>query len=67
MTDSERHNAAILPILRLITEAADSQASQWVLLETLCLAIGKLHGCTPRQTAEFVEAIAERLASGKRD
>lgn len=63
---SEAHNAVILPTLRLIVEAAPVESDQWVLLETLCLAIGKLHHRTPRQTAEFVEVVAERLASGAR-
>ncbi len=66
MTDSERHNAALLPMLRLITECASTEQAQWVILESLCLGIGKLHGRTPRQTAVFAEAIAERLATGER-
>ena len=60
------HNAAILPMLRMITDHAENEAAQWVVLETLCLGIGKLHGRTPRQTAEFVEAISERLTTGER-
>lgn len=67
MTDAaDRHNEAMLPLLRTITTAADSEAGQWVILESLCLGIGKLHGLTPRQTAEFIEAMAERLATGER-
>ena len=64
MTDE--HNSALLPLLRIITDAARTEPGQWVILESLCLGIGKLHNRTPRQTAEFIEAIAERLTSGAR-
>ena len=66
MTASEKHNAALLPMLRLITTRAATEPDQWAILESLCLGIGKLHGRTPRQTAEFVEAISERLTTGER-
>ena len=65
-TASERHNAAIYPLLKLLTEHAATEPDQWVILETLCLGVGKLHGRTPRQTAEFIEAMAERIATGAR-
>lgn len=60
------HNEAMLPLLRLIADAAIQESDQWVILESLCLGIGLLHNRTPRQTAVFVEAIAERLAAGDR-
>lgn len=60
------HNDAILPILRLITAAEPHEAGQWVMAETICLAIGELHRRSPRQTAEFVDAVASRIASGER-
>jgi hypothetical protein len=63
---SEAHNAAMLPLLQLVTSHADGEAAQWVILESLCLGIGKLHHRTPRQTAEFIEAMAERLTTGAR-
>ena len=63
---SDEHNAALLPLLRIITDAARNEPGQWVILESLCLGIGKLHNRTPRQTAEFIEAMAERLTSGAR-
>ena len=63
---SNSHNAALLPILRLITEHAPTEEAQWVLLESLCLGIGKLHGRTPRETAVYVETIAERFTTGER-
>lgn len=66
MTASGSHNAAILPALRLITDHAHTEEAQWVLLESLCLGIGKLHGRSPRETALYVETIAERLTSGER-
>lgn len=60
------HNAAIKPALGTIVEAAPTEAEQWVILESLCLGIGLLHKRTPRQTAEFIEAMAERIATGAR-
>lgn len=66
MNASEAHNAAILPLMRLIVDHAETEADQWVLLETLCLGIGRLHGRTPRATAVFIETMAERLATGDR-
>lgn len=60
------HNQAIYPLLKLLTRAAQTEAQQWVILESLCLAVGKLHSRSPRQTAEFIEAMAERLATGER-
>lgn len=66
MNASEAHNAAILPMLRLIIDHAKTEADQWVILETLCLGIGKLHGRSPRDTAIYIETMAERLATGER-
>ncbi len=63
---SEQHNAALLPLLQIVTNSAPGEAGQWVILESLCLGIGKLHNRTPRQTAEFIEAMAERLTTGAR-
>lgn len=63
---SEQHNAALLPLLRTITDHANTEEAQWVLLESLCLGIGKLHGRTPRETAVYVESIAERFTTGER-
>lgn len=65
-TPNERHNEAIFPLLKGLTSYADTEPDQWVILETLCLGIGKLHGRTPRQTAEFIEAMAERITTGAR-
>lgn len=63
---SERHNAAIVPLMRMLIAAAPDEAGQWVLLETLCLGVGQLNGRTPREAAIFVETMAERLVSGER-
>jgi hypothetical protein len=60
------HNAAILPCLKAIVENTDTEAEQWIMLESLCLGIGKLHGRTARETAVFIETMAERLATGER-
>lgn len=65
-TPSERHNEAIFPLMKAMIGYADTEPDQWVILETLCLCIGKLHGRTPRQTAEFIESMAERLTTGAR-
>lgn len=66
MNATEQHNAAILPLLRQIVSAARTEADQWTLLETLCLGIGRLHGRNARETATFIETMAERLATGER-
>lgn len=68
MTDAphDQHNSAIFPLLKMLTSYAATEPNQWVILESLCLAIGKLHGRTGRQTAEFIEAMAERIATGAR-
>ena len=67
MTDpTEQHNKALLPLLRTLCDYETDEARQWVIIESLCLGVGKLHGRTPRDTAEFVEAIAERLTNGAR-
>lgn len=63
---SEAHNAALFPLLRMIVDHAPTEEAQWVILESLCLGIGKLHGRTPAQTAIYVESIAERFVTGDR-
>lgn len=63
---SDSHNAAIYPLLKSIVAAEPTQSGQWVLLETLCLGIGRLHGHSDREIAIFVETIAERLTEGAR-
>lgn len=60
------HNAAILPLLHQIISAARTEVDQWILLETLCLGIGRLHGRTAKETAVYIETMAERLATGER-
>lgn len=63
---SHGHNEAMLPMLRLIVDHAPNEAAQWVILESLCLGIGKLHGRSIKETAIFIETMAERLATGER-
>jgi hypothetical protein len=60
------HNGAILPCLKIIVENTDGESEQWIMLESLCLGIGKLHGRTARETAVFIETMAERRATGER-
>ena len=62
----DSHNAVLFPMLKLITQAAGTEEGQWVILESLCLGIGKLHNRSPRQTAIYVETIAERLTTGEK-
>ncbi len=61
-----QHNKALLPLLRTLCDHETVEGAQWVIIESLCLGVGKLHGRTPRQTAEFIEVMAERLATGER-
>jgi hypothetical protein len=63
---SDAHNAALLPMLRLIVDHAPTESGQWVILESLCLGISKLHNRTPAQTAIYIETMAERLVTGER-
>lgn len=63
---AELHNAALLPLLRFLVEHSLDEGDQWVVIESLCLAIGRLHGRNARETAVFVETIAERLTEGAR-
>jgi len=60
------HNAILRPALKLIADATDNEAEQWVILESLCLGIGMLHGRNNRDTAVFIETMAERIATGER-
>jgi hypothetical protein len=67
MTDAtRRHNDALYPLLRMIADHAETEAQQWVILESLCLGIGKLHGRSTRETALYIETMAERLVTGER-
>lgn len=62
-----QHNAAIRPLLEHLVSVAPTEPDQWLVLESLCLGVGKMHGLDARGTAEMVELIAERFASGLRD
>lgn len=64
---TEQHNAAVRMILPIMVEHVRSEADRWTVLESLCLGMGLLHGRTTRQTAIFIETMAERLAGGERD
>lgn len=66
MSATDSHNRVMLPLLKLITDHAQNEAQQWVIIESLCLGIGILHGRNASETAIYVETIAERLAAGKR-
>lgn len=63
---SFEHNAAIGPLLKQLVMAAPHESQQWVMVESLCLGLGLLHQRSPRQTAEFIETVAARIASGER-
>lgn len=63
---TEAHNKVLLPILRMIVDAAPGEAAQWVVLESLCLGIGMMHGRDGRQCAEFIDTMAQRIATGER-
>lgn len=66
-TTAEQHKATALQIVGLILEHTQAEAERWTLLESLCLAVGVLHGRNNRATAIFVETMAERIATGARD
>jgi hypothetical protein len=62
----DRHNDALVPLMKVIV-LDNSEAEQWVIMESLCLCLGYVHGRTDRQIAEFVETIASRIATGERN
>lgn len=64
--ETDRHNEALLPMLRCIVDHAPNEAAQWAILESLCIGIGKLHGRSAKETAIYIETMAERLATGER-
>jgi hypothetical protein len=66
MNEAPGHNAALHPALKAITEHVHTEEAQWVLLESLCLGIGFLHGRQPREIASFIELMAERIVTGER-
>lgn len=66
MSFKARHDAAIKPMLRILVDAAPSEEEQWVLLETLCLCVGTLHGRPSRAIATFVETMAETIVKEER-
>ena len=66
ITPSETHNAILKPLLASIIDATMNEAEQWVILESVCLGIGLLHQRPPRHIAEFIETMAQRIASGER-
>ena len=43
------------------------EATQWIILESLCVGLGLLHGRDRRGIAEFVEMMAARICTGKRE
>jgi hypothetical protein len=64
--DADWHNEALLPLLKQIVAAAPNEAAQWVILESLCLGIGLLHGRSKQDTAIFIETMADRIVMGER-
>lgn len=66
MSDVGAHNTVLLPVLRLIAGAAEREPDQWVILESICLSIGRLHGRSARETALLIEKMAERFIEGAR-
>lgn len=66
LTPSDHHHAVLKPLLAGIIDATTNEAEQWIILESLCLGIGLLHQRPPRHIAEFIEAMAESIASGER-
>jgi hypothetical protein len=58
--------ALVVEIVAMIMEHEPEQAGQWVMLEDLCLVVGKFHGWSTKQIAVYVETMAERLAEGAR-
>lgn len=64
-SNSDGHNQIVRKVFPLIIDGR-SEEECWVVIESLCAGVGALFGRDGRQTATFVETVAERLATGER-
>lgn len=60
------HNAAVEAILVLMVQALPDEGDKWVVLESLCLGVGRLHGKSDSEVAETLDYMSSRLAAGER-
>lgn len=67
MTPSEAHNRTVREMMPLIARHTDDEATQWIIIESLCIGLGLLHGRSRRDIAEVVEMVAARICSGERE
>jgi hypothetical protein len=71
---ASEHNSAIPELFGLLMTssraqgdtAGEQEAAAWVMLESLCLGVILFYGREPRKGAYFIEAMAERIATGER-
>lgn len=57
---SADHNAAMHGLLKLLVEGR-TEAEIWVIIESLCMGVGRLFNRDGKATALFVEIMAEAL------
>jgi hypothetical protein len=51
----------------LLARHTQDEAAQWVIIESLCIGLGLLHGRDRRGIAEIVETVAARICTGERE
>ena len=62
----EEHNTLVPRLLRELVLGTTTEVERWIILESLCLGVGLLHERSGRQTGEFIETMATRIATGER-
>lgn len=51
----------------LLARHTSDEATQWIIIESLCIGLGLLHGRDRRGIAEIVETVAARICTGERE
>lgn len=64
--DTDKHNAAVRILLPQIARADTDEVLQWIIMESLCLGVGLVHGRSRREIAEVLEMMADRIMKGER-
>lgn len=67
MTPSEAHNTTVREVMPMLARHTRDEATQWIIIESLCVGLGLLHGRNRRDIAETVEMMAARICSGERE
>lgn len=65
--DTDKHNAAVRILLPQIARADTDEVLQWIIMESLCIGIGLVHGRSRLEVAEALEMMADRIVKGERE